>query len=500
MEDIRGDGPVYTGKGYIARIKEVDEFSGIDRLYAIVYDGGDGINYNTFKSICSVHNSHFFYSQMVNRDKPNGKKDKNGKKEKILTFTMEDCLNSMNNFPMVGEDGFYLVTHPITFKQFGHIAYDYGILTSQSGRDVLGEKSENCYFDVPDNEQPGIEQSGIEQSGIELPETEGFQDALQVAMVRAKSLMHSSDSSASDEVLNLRHRCELAEARAESLESLVNDMDSLIKELKRKLADAQLDNQNLMMAADTANAKLREFRASGALEVVSGLKPELALLKDNNDKLTSLVSLSKVKQTPDGVVDGQSVATLAESVKTYNDNMTNNFKNLLNALNVKSIPFMTPRGVSQERERTTAKTEGKSMGFSSVPVWSVSQNNLSGHAPTETNHLHGISSLTYNKGTKTDYEYGGRTPAGDQKHGSSTVERKRRMCTEVRRGEGGNSKRSNIGGEVRDLGSARRDLFGANVSGGRLDSEHRQGRSDTRGLSGCRNIQIPVWAKKPHNL
>ena len=91
----------------------------------------------------------------------------------MLTFSMEYYVNSMNNFPMVGEDGFYLVTHPITFKQFGHIAYDYGILTSQS---------ENCYFSIPESEHPGIDQPEIEQS-------EGLQDALQIAMVKAKSLM-----------------------------------------------------------------------------------------------------------------------------------------------------------------------------------------------------------------------------------------------------------------------------------------------------------------------
>ena len=62
----------YTGKGYIARIKDVDEFGGLDRLYAIVYAGDDGIDYSTCKSVCCVHNKNFFYSQIVNKEKPNG--------------------------------------------------------------------------------------------------------------------------------------------------------------------------------------------------------------------------------------------------------------------------------------------------------------------------------------------------------------------------------------------------------------------------------------------
>ena len=78
MEDGKDAGSVYTGKGYIARIKDVDEFACQDRLYAIVYEGDDGIDYSTFKSVCCVHNSKFFYCQIVNKDKPSVKIFKTG--------------------------------------------------------------------------------------------------------------------------------------------------------------------------------------------------------------------------------------------------------------------------------------------------------------------------------------------------------------------------------------------------------------------------------------
>ena len=54
--------------------------------------------------------------------------------------------------------------------------------------------------------------------------------------------------------------------------------------------------------------------------------------------------------------------------------------------------------------------------------------------------------------------------------------------------------------EGRDIGKTKRDLFGPNSSDIMRDSDRRQGRRDTWSLSGSRSVQIPVWAKKPHNL
>ena len=129
-------------------------------------------------------------------------------------------------------------------------------------------------------------------------------------------------------------------------------------QIKEKLAAALLESQNFMSAANTANAKLRDFQAIGASEVVQGLKPELALLKGNSNKLTSLISLSK--QTPASAkesVDSQALAALTDSINSYNDNMSSNFKNLLNALKAKGIHDVTPHGEAQEKEISSAKSD-----------------------------------------------------------------------------------------------------------------------------------------------
>ena len=205
-------------------------------------------------------------------------------------------------------------------------------------------------------------------------------------MVNAKILMEISPKT--DEVVHLRNRCEVAEARVESLESLVKDKDILIKELKGKLATALLDSQKFMSAADTANARIRGFRASEASEIVTGLRPELSLLKQNSDKLSSLIKLCN--GPPKGGVYCQSLDALTESIKAYKDNVTSNFNYLFDALGVKGIPDMASQGGARVEEFAAAGGESLVAGLSSVPVWSVTPKSvLSGQAASELNQIKG---------------------------------------------------------------------------------------------------------------
>ena len=75
----------FHGKGYIARIKNEDSFEAYDELYAVVYKGKDTVNFNPFKSICCTHNPKFFYPQKVNNKS---------------SFTIEEAITAMNNYPM----------------------------------------------------------------------------------------------------------------------------------------------------------------------------------------------------------------------------------------------------------------------------------------------------------------------------------------------------------------------------------------------------------------
>ena len=215
--------------------------------------------------------------------------------------------------------------------------------------------------------------------------------------------------------------------------------------------------------------------------------------------------ISRNKSAPsDGGVGSQSLATLAQSIKSYNDNVTSNLNFLFNVLKVKGRPDMTPRGVVQEKEVTADRSEGPAARFSSVPVWCVSGNVEPGQATSKVNEVQGISSLSCNKeGTTgdcagargrhsgiTDFQYGISTPLMDHKLGGPTLDRKRKLGNETQRGGDASFKWSNIEEGDRDMGSVRRGLFGPNLSGVRRDSDYRQGRRDTRDLSGSRNLQI----------
>ena len=114
----------FYGKAYIGRMKAVDDFGGDDLLYAIVYKGSkDTVDFNLFKSVCTTHNDKFFYAKSINKES--------------TTFTMRNCLNAVENYPMSGSIGMSVVDFPMTFKDFGKLAYDTGILTSNKGSELL---------------------------------------------------------------------------------------------------------------------------------------------------------------------------------------------------------------------------------------------------------------------------------------------------------------------------------------------------------------------------
>ena len=114
------------GIAYIGRIKDVDSHKGDDEAYAIVYQGKGDMGYALFNSLCSTHNDKFFYGMKVNKKQ---------------VFTMRECLEALQNFPMVGTVGLSLVDHPLTFIQFGQLAYEHGILSSSSGCALLSGKA-----------------------------------------------------------------------------------------------------------------------------------------------------------------------------------------------------------------------------------------------------------------------------------------------------------------------------------------------------------------------
>ena len=83
------------------------------------------MDYSLFKSVCSIHNDRFLYAR-----KGNGKQ----------SFTMRKCLTVASNFPMVGDSAVSMLDHPMSFPEFGLLAYEHGFMSSDSGLDILKQK------------------------------------------------------------------------------------------------------------------------------------------------------------------------------------------------------------------------------------------------------------------------------------------------------------------------------------------------------------------------
>ena len=251
---------------------------------------------------------------------------------------MEECVVEMNNHPMCGANGLYYVNHPLTFAQFGFLAYEHGVLTSEAGLNELGAQ----YGSLLKPEQP-LDLHNPSESD-ELPRVD-LQTAIKSAMNQGKRVFdvdnsdgghsmdeleegfvfddieyndeeigyegngehlnvpidsfgeHDCESSQSPQTSHVKEdtdtlseRCLIAEARVQSLETLLNEKDNEILLLKAKLQSAQEECQRYMGAADLANKKVREVRSGDSSEIISGLKPEF---KPVNAKLATLAAVLK---------------------------------------------------------------------------------------------------------------------------------------------------------------------------------------------------------------
>ena len=328
------------GRAYIARIKAMDVYGGVDQLYAIAYNSPkEEMDHNLFKSVCSTHNRKFFYSKTINK--------------KSATFTMRECLDQVVNYPKIGTSGLSMLEYPVTLSGFGRIAYEQEILVSKSGYDLLdadtamksgndvdgASEETNEINDVPFT-APAVAISKIRKSILKKKEFGNMMDTVrkQAEQLKDVSFEHSSvpqgdifllskdGSVMTEEVLGssdipvvgvdeiiapagdgfenltmeaLRDRCLLAEMSLDSLTTVVEEKDAQILTLKKKLESATENSEKFMNAAALADVQRREYRADNASEVVDGLKPEFNLLKGVSikmDKVSSSVEKGSQEQ------------------------------------------------------------------------------------------------------------------------------------------------------------------------------------------------------------
>ena len=321
------------GLAYVARIKSVDAHQGVDEAYGIVYQGKETVAYGLFNSICSIHNEKFFYTRKVNPD--------------VGVFTMRECLDAVQNFPMVGTTGVSMLEFPMTFKEFGEFAYQNGVLSSSGGFEVLSKgktavstKPETVLTnDVDVEHHPTVEKvpaSTVEAKTAKKVEmdrmlesthkagsdfrvisedagayTESERQRLGVVNKDGGfTIVHETDiPHSNEEVLggnaatgytnltmeSLRDRCNVAETKNASLELLVKEKDEVIDTLKTKLESIKESNTKFMSSNDLLIAEKRARRSDSAAEVVDGLKDEFGLIKGMSSKIAGLSSVVTAK-------------------------------------------------------------------------------------------------------------------------------------------------------------------------------------------------------------
>ena len=387
-----------SGKAYIGRIKAVDNFGAEDLLYGIVYKGSqDKVDFNLFKSVCSTHNNMFFYAKSINKGS--------------TTFTMRNCLNTVENYPMVGSRGISMLNFPMTFYEFGKLAYEINVLSSSKGFDLLCQGKEGAQDDTVVDERevtlppPVSAASRVRSvitkkmevtemikkahdnakklSALQAPDSLtqgerfllGNHGSLQDKHVFAPNEIPATSEEVIEEVngslTNIttdawRERCLIAERKADSFESVIKDQEAQIAALKAEVVSATQSSEKFMTAAALADAQRREYRSDNASEVVDGLRPEFDILKGISKHLSS-VTKSVDKGNTESVELHTEVLRILEDVQQRFSNLDHNVKtnteqiaHIRNTLDVFGLshaatPFNIPDALSNIVSRMNPK-------------------------------------------------------------------------------------------------------------------------------------------------
>ena len=247
---------------------------------------------------------------------------------------MRECLDTMVNFPKIGTSGLSMLDYPMTFSEFGRLAYEQNILSSASGYALLddeGEAEPNDEIEelsvpiverVPASKvrksiqkkvlfnnmmktvrKQALQFKDVARSNVSaLPQgeqlllsdngsvlTEKILDEHDIPTVGMEEVVAPSNDGFSNISMEaLKDRCVLAEANIEKLEAVVAEKDAQIDDLKKKFGSAVASSEKFMSAAGLADAQRREYRADNASEVVDGLKNEFDLLKGVSNKIAGI--------------------------------------------------------------------------------------------------------------------------------------------------------------------------------------------------------------------
>ena len=361
------------GLAYVARIKSVNAHQGVDEAYGIVYQGKDTVDYGLFNSICAVHNEKFFYARKVNKD--------------VGVFTMRECLVAARNFPMVGTAGASMLEFPMTFTEFGHFAYQHGVLSSSSGCEVLSKvatvgneatkegvankvvveslpkavtapasttarqttktKKEEIDRMLKSTFKSGADFRVVSEDAGAYTESERQHMSLVSKEAGFPHIISDNDIPHSgEEVLGgnpstgytnltmdaMRDKCDVAEAKNESLELLVKEKDEVIQTLKTQLESIRESNTKFMSSNDLLVADKRARRSDGATEVVEGLKDEFGLLKGVSAKITGL----SLAVASNGNEQTELLAEIVGSLEELPDRLSKTFAGYESAVNTNS--------------------------------------------------------------------------------------------------------------------------------------------------------------------
>ena len=266
------------GIAYIMWVKETDDASSPDAIYAVVHKGNSKFGYQDFEYVCKVSNKKYFICNKIN----DGKADS----------TWEDCLYELKVKREPKGNPMIMTNRAYTFSEVAAIAYREKFFTCNEGLQHIAKKTKPSTAPVAIAKK----QVSEEYSNI-LDDAKAMSDNLdEIKAACSNPLLKNpiipgsnlKDHDTSKEVVdveldedleNMKERVALAESSAEELQVRNDKLEALVAELNVKLASSIENQKHFMAAGDKVTADLELLNEDTADKVAKKLESKLCKLE-----------------------------------------------------------------------------------------------------------------------------------------------------------------------------------------------------------------------------
>ena len=340
-------GTVFNGKLYVVRVKTSMKkiWEEEDIIYAVAYEGNDGLSFNGFKNICEKNNQRWCVTKKVNY-------------KHELSCSWDQVEETMKEVPPTGEQKLAHTSSALSFLQLATAAYKVKIFTDSEGSAQISKlnakasKTPNKTGEIigPHDDAPtmiekarkdaekiskymkDVDTSGLPQ-GLKVhtyqytsPQPGPSQSQPSLADINvdemSKDKLKELVADLKDLVVTANEQINVLTREAVVKDEALAEAEAKITELNAQIKEVKTDTVGFMAAADKAAIDNKILVGDIASEVVKNLKPLLT----NQVKTHESPSVAGLPEQVDNVLKridiiDKNIANAGKEVKKHADSL-----------------------------------------------------------------------------------------------------------------------------------------------------------------------------------